>query len=74
MPSRLLWWAEPLTGVDYMLLRIETLKMRDDCTALSSIRLAFDQAMDAMEQIDDQGSPRVADAEVFIRSAAAAKQ
>ena len=64
--------AQPLAGVDYMLLRIETRKARDDWKSLSSINDPYMQAMDALDQVDDSGNPRVADADVFIRSAVVA--
>lgn len=64
--------AQPLTGVDYLLLRIETRKERDDWNALTSISEPFNKAMTALGQVDVNGNPRVADADIYIQSAAAA--
>jgi hypothetical protein len=64
--------AQPLTGVDYMLLRLETRKERDDWDALTSISEPFNMAMHALGQVDANGNPRVADADIYIQSAAAA--
>ena len=61
--------AKPLTGVDYMLLRIETRKERDDWEALTSIKEPFDKAMMAL---GESGNPRVEDADIYIRSAVVA--
>jgi hypothetical protein len=63
--------AQPLTGVDYMLLRIETRKERDDWNALTSISDPFNKAMNALGQVDTSGNPKVVDADVYIQSAAA---
>ncbi len=64
--------AQPLTGVDYMHLRIETRKERDDWNALTSISEPFNKAMMALGQVDASGNPRVADSDIYVQSAAAA--
>jgi len=64
--------AQELTGVDYLLLRIETRSYRDDWEALSTINEPFTRAITALTQVDANGNYNVADAEVFIRTAAVA--
>ncbi len=61
--------AQPLTGVAYMLLRLETSGHRDDWDSLPNIKEYWDKAIDALGQFDSNGNPRVADADVFIRNA-----
>jgi hypothetical protein len=63
--------ATPLTGLDYMLLRIETLPERDDWDSLSTINEPWQKAIDALTQVDAAGNPRVADADTYVRLAAA---
>jgi hypothetical protein len=62
----------PLTGVDYMLLRLETLPQRDDWEGLVSINEPWRKAIDALSQVDASGNPRISDADTFIRVAAVA--
>lgn len=64
--------ATPLTGVDYMLLRLETLPERDDWDALATINEPWTKAMEALSQTDASGNPRLADADTFVRVAAVA--
>lgn len=64
--------AQELSGVDYMLLRIETRRYRDDWDSLSSINDPFNKAIEALRKLDANGNPQVAEAEVFVRTAAAA--
>jgi hypothetical protein len=75
--SRLLYGADlansaELTGVDFMLLRIETRRCRDDWDAFNTISEPFTKAMNALTQTDTAGNPNVADAAAFIRAAAVA--
>ena len=64
--------ATPLTGVDYMLLRLETLPQRDDWDGLATISEPWQKAIDALSQTDAAGNSRVSDADTFIRVAAVA--
>ncbi len=64
--------ATALTGVDYMLLRLETLPQRDDWDSLATINEPWKKAIEALSQTDASGMPRVADAETFQRVAAVA--
>jgi hypothetical protein len=64
--------SRELTGVDFMLLRIETRRYRDDWDAFSSISEPFTKAMNTLMQLDAAGKPNVADAAAFIRAAAVA--
>jgi hypothetical protein len=64
--------AQPITTTDYMLLRIETRKTRDDWKALTTISGPFNQALDALDAVDDNGNPRVADGDAYIRAAVVA--
>lgn len=64
--------ARELSGVDFMLLRIETRRARDDWDTFTSINEPFNKAMSALTQVDASGKPNVADAAVFIRVAAVA--
>jgi hypothetical protein len=64
--------ATPLTGVDYMVLRLETLPQRDDWDGLAVIAEPWQRAIDALSQTDASGNPRVADADTFVRVAAVA--
>ena len=61
--------AQPLTGVAYMLLRVETSQHRDDWDSLPNIKEYWDKAIEALGQLDASGNPRVADADIFIRNA-----
>lgn len=75
--SKLLFGADlaksrELTGVDFMLLRVETRRSRDDWDAFTSISEPFAKAMNALTQLDATGNPNVADAAAFIRAAAVA--
>lgn len=75
--SRLLYGADvatatPITGVDYMLLRIETRKHRDDWDALTTIQEPFSRAVNALNQLDANGNVDVANADAYIRSAVVA--
>jgi hypothetical protein len=64
--------ATPLTGVDYMLLRLETVAQRDDWDGLTSINEPWTKAIESLSQTDASGQPRLADAETFVRVAAVA--
>lgn len=64
--------AQRLTGVDYMLLRLEIRKERDDWASLTTIADPFNKAFEALKQVDAMGKPKEADADVFITSAALA--
>ncbi len=65
--------AQELTGVDYMVLRIETRRNRgDDLESLSSISQPFKKAIDALSKLDASGNPQVTEAEAYVRAAAAA--
>ncbi len=64
--------ARPLTGYDYMLLRLEVRRDRDDWDSLTSIADPFDKAFEALKQKDENGKPRVADADIYIQSSALA--
>jgi hypothetical protein len=64
--------AIQITGVDYMLLRLETLPQRDDWDSLASINDPWKKAIESLSQVDSAGNPRVADAEAFVRTAAVA--
>ena len=64
--------ANQITGVDYMLLRLETLPQRDDWDGLASINEPWTKAIESLSQVDASGNLRVADAEAFIRAAAVA--
>lgn len=55
--------ANPLTGVDYMLLRIETRATRDDLDSLSPMKDLFDQAVNALSGMDTEK------ADMLLRSA-----
>ena len=75
--SKLMYGADPATaqelaGVNFMLLRIETRHSRDDWDALTAISEPFAKAINALSQVDAAGNPNVANAEVYVRSAAAA--
>ena len=75
--SKLLYGADPagaqeLAGVNFMLLRIETRRSRDDWDALTAISEPFAKAINALSQVDASGNPDVADAEIYVRAAAAA--
>ncbi len=63
--------AQELAGVDYMLLRVETRRYRDDWDSLSSISEPFKKAIEALTKYDAIGNPLVAEAEAFVRTAAA---
>ncbi|MGH2618785.1 MAG: hypothetical protein ACRDJC_26450, partial [Thermomicrobiales bacterium] len=64
--------AAALSGVDYMLLRLETLPERDDWDGLAAINEPWKKAIDSLSQTDPSGLPRLADAETFVRIAAVA--
>ena len=64
--------AAPLADVDYMLLRLEIRAERDDWDSLTSIAEPFNKAFEALKQVDASGNPKLADADVFIRTAALA--
>ncbi len=64
--------ARPLTGLDYILLRLEIRTERDDWDSLTSISGPFNQAFEALKQVDANGNPKMADAEILIRTAALA--
>lgn len=64
--------ASPLTGVDYMLLRLEVRKDRDDWNQLTTIREPYDKAIQSLGQFDAAGNPREVDADIYIKSAALA--
>jgi hypothetical protein len=64
--------AQPLAGVDFLLLRLETRSSRDDWDSLSSIHGPFARAIEALGQTDTSGQPKVADADAYVRSAAVA--
>jgi hypothetical protein len=64
--------ARPLTGADYILLRLEIRRERDDWDSLASISDPFSKAFEALKQVDANGDPRLADAEIYIRTAALA--
>jgi hypothetical protein len=64
--------SSELTGVDYMLLRIGTRRTRDDWDALTTINEPFNKAIDSLSRLDATGNPNVAEAETFVRMAAAA--
>ena len=55
-----------------MLLRLEIRAERDDWDALTSIAEPFNKAFEALKQVDANGNPKLADADVFIRTAALA--
>jgi hypothetical protein len=63
--------AQEMAGVDYMVLRIETRRYRDDWDSLGSINDPFKKAIEALTKLDVNGNPQVAEAEAFIRTAAA---
>lgn len=64
--------AQELAGVNYMLLRVETRRYRDDWDALSAINDAFTKAIDALTKVDANGKPPIEEAETYVRIAAAA--
>jgi hypothetical protein len=59
--------AQEVTGVDYMVLRVETRRYRDDWDSLSSISGPFNEAIEALSK----GSPQAeAEADALIKTAA----
>lgn len=75
--SRLLYGSDlasavAVTGVDYMLLRIETRRHRDDWDALNNINEPFTKAINALNQVDANGNIDVATADAYIRTAVVA--
>jgi hypothetical protein len=64
--------AQPLTGVHYMLMRLETSPTRSDWPTLGTISEPLNKATNLMAQIDATGMPNFKGAEGFILQAIAA--
>ena len=55
-----------------MLLQLEIRAERDDWASLTNIADQFNNAFESLKQVVVNGSPKLADADVFIRTAALA--
>jgi hypothetical protein len=64
--------AQPVTGVNYMLLRIDTAATRSDWFALATISEPLNQATNMLSQFDATGRPNFKGAEGFIYQSIAA--
>ncbi len=65
--------AVPISGVDFMLLTVETAAQRDDFELLTTINAPWTKAIEALAQLDpNTGEPKLSEAEAFVRAAAAA--